>query len=59
MRKMRATSELIVEMQRGLGEDHLDYVRELAVFGPVDACELPDDLHPTTRETSGSQSALR
>src|ERR1700722_1650830 len=56
---MRATRELIVEMQCGLGNDHLDCVSGLALFGLADAGDLPDDLHPMTREASGLQSTLR
>jgi hypothetical protein len=47
MRKMRATRESIVEMQRCLEDDHLDEVSGLALFGPADAGDLPDNLHPT------------
>jgi hypothetical protein len=46
MRKMRAAIESVVEVRRALGDDHLHYVSGLDLFGPADAGDLPDDLHP-------------
>jgi hypothetical protein len=46
MRKMRATIKSVVEVRRDLGDDQLHYVSGLDLFGPADAVDLPDDLHP-------------
>ncbi|HEX3795942.1 MAG TPA: GDSL-type esterase/lipase family protein [Acidimicrobiales bacterium] len=36
----------IVELRRGQGDTNLHYLDGLALFGPDDAGDLPDDLHP-------------
>ena len=46
LRKMRAAIASVVEVRRGLGDDHLHYLSGLDLFGPADAGDLPDDLHP-------------
>ena len=46
MREMGATAESVVKVRRDLGDDHLRYVNGLDLFGPADAGDLPDDLHP-------------
>jgi hypothetical protein len=46
MRAMRSAIESVVEVRRGLGDEHLHYRSGLDLFGPADAGDLPDDLHP-------------
>jgi GDSL-like Lipase/Acylhydrolase family len=46
MRKMRSAIESIVAVRRRLGDQHLHYLNGLDLFGPADAGDLPDDLHP-------------
>ena len=44
--KIRTAMEAIVESRRGLGDENLHYLDGLLLFGPDDAGDLPDDLHP-------------
>jgi hypothetical protein len=46
MRTLRAAITSVTEVRRGLGDDHLHDVSGLDLFGPADAGDLPDDLHP-------------
>ena len=46
MRKMRTAIAALVEVRRGLGDDQLHYLSGMDLFGPADAGDLPDDLHP-------------
>ena len=46
MRKMRTAIASLVEVRRGLGDDQLHYLSGMDLFGPADAGDLPDDLHP-------------
>ncbi|QXC61091.1 hypothetical protein KSP35_22720 [Aquihabitans sp. G128] len=45
VRLRRALSE-IVALRIGLGDENLRYLDGLGLFGPDDAGDLPDDLHP-------------
>jgi hypothetical protein len=36
----------VVERRRAAGDEHLRYLDGLSLFGPEDAGDLPDDLHP-------------
>jgi hypothetical protein len=44
--QIREISRTIVELRRGLGDTNLHYLDGLQLFGPEDASDLPDDLHP-------------
>jgi hypothetical protein len=44
--KIRTAMAAIVETRRGLGDENLHYLDGLALFGPDDAADLPDELHP-------------
>jgi len=44
--KIRATIAAIVESRRGLGDPALHHLDGLDLFGPDDAADLGDDLHP-------------
>jgi len=44
--KIRRTLATIVEQRRELGDENLHHLDGLALFGPDDADDLPDDLHP-------------
>jgi lysophospholipase L1-like esterase len=36
----------VVEGRRKAGDENLDYLDGLTLFGAADASDLPDDLHP-------------
>ena len=44
--KIRRTLAAIVEQRREAGDVHLHHLDGLELFGPDDAGDLPDDLHP-------------
>jgi len=44
--KIRSTIAGIVEQRRALGDEHLHHLDGLCLFGPDDADDLPDALHP-------------
>jgi len=44
--KVRTVLRDVVELRRSLGDANLAYVDGLGLFGPDDAGDLPDDLHP-------------
>jgi lysophospholipase L1-like esterase len=44
--KIRRTIASIVATRRDLGDEHLHHLDGLELFGPADAGDLPDDLHP-------------
>jgi hypothetical protein len=46
LEKVRAAIAAIVEQRRALGDPNLHYLDGLELFGPDDAQDLPDDLHP-------------
>jgi hypothetical protein len=46
LKRIRATIAEIVDTRRRLGDDNLHYLDGLQLFGPDDAHDLPDDLHP-------------
>ncbi|CAN5739879.1 SGNH/GDSL hydrolase family protein [soil metagenome] len=46
LRKVRAQLAAIVELRQAQGDAHLSYLDGLGLFGPQDADDLPDDLHP-------------
>jgi hypothetical protein len=43
---MRELTESVVETRQQQGDQHLRYLSGLSLFGPEDARDLPDDLHP-------------
>jgi len=43
---MRELIESVVEARHSQGDRHLRYLSGLSLFGPDDAGDLPDDLHP-------------
>ena len=47
LRRIRDILRSIVDTRRGLGDANLTYLDGLELFGPADADELPDDLHPS------------
>ncbi len=44
--KIRAAMSKLVATRRELGDEKLHYLDGLSLFGPDDAGDLPDDLHP-------------
>ncbi len=44
--QIRSTIASLVTQRREAGDDHLYYLDGLELFGPDDAGDLPDDLHP-------------
>ena len=44
--KIRQTMDDLVTARRKLGDANLHYLNGLELFGPADAKDLPDDLHP-------------
>lgn len=44
--RMREIIETIIEARHKAGDLHLSYLNGLELFGPDDAGDLPDDLHP-------------
>lgn len=46
IRRMREIIQEIVEMRRAQGDTNLHYLDGLKLFGPEDAADLPDSLHP-------------
>lgn len=44
--KIRRTLADIVRVRRDLGDANLHHLDGLELFGPADAADLPDDLHP-------------
>ncbi|MGO9195896.1 MAG: GDSL-type esterase/lipase family protein [Acidimicrobiales bacterium] len=46
LKRIRASIAEIAEKRRALGDDNLHYLDGLELFGPDDAVDLPDDLHP-------------
>lgn len=46
LRRVREILASLVEARRRAGDEHLHLLDGLALFGPDDAGDLPDDLHP-------------
>jgi hypothetical protein len=46
LRRIRQLHAEIVEARRAAGDQHLHLLSGLELFGPDDAADLPDDLHP-------------
>jgi len=46
--RLRELIESVVEIRQKEGDRHLDYLNGLVLFGPGDAADLPDDLHPNS-----------
>lgn len=44
--KIRTAIASLVERRRDLGDENLHHLDGLELFGPADAADLPDDLHP-------------
>ena len=44
--RVRTLVAALVQVRRGLGDVNLHYLDGLELFGPGDAGDLPDDLHP-------------
>jgi lysophospholipase L1-like esterase len=44
--RMRALLEVVVAARVKSGDRHIRYLSGLALFGPADHTDLPDDLHP-------------
>jgi lysophospholipase L1-like esterase len=43
---LRRAREIVEDVVRVRADPHLQYLDGLALFGPGDASDLPDDLHP-------------
>lgn len=46
--RMRELLDQVVKARVAAGDRHIRYLSGLALFGPDDAHDLPDDLHPNT-----------
>jgi hypothetical protein len=44
--KIRGIMSSLVDLRRRLGDPNVHYLSGLQLFGPADAGDLPDDLHP-------------
>ncbi len=44
--RMRKLTESVIETRQKEGDGNLHYLSGLALFGPGDGADLPDDLHP-------------
>jgi lysophospholipase L1-like esterase len=44
--RLRSMAHHIVGIRNGLGDRNLHYLDGLELFGPDDAVDMPDDLHP-------------
>ena len=46
LEKVREILEQVVQKRHDIGDTNLHYFNGLKLFGPKDASDLPDDLHP-------------
>ena len=46
LRRVREIIAEVIDTRRRSGDEHLHYLDGLTLFGPEDADDLPDDLHP-------------
>ena len=46
LEKVREILEQVVKKRYEIGDENLHYLDGLKLFGPKDASDLPDDLHP-------------